>query len=472
MPYQSTRGRASPLKFDDVLLAGLAPDGGLYVPTLWPRIPDRELRAMVGLSYPEYATHVARPFLEGTINDHDFAAMVRDSYKGFDTPEVAPVTPLGPNEYLLELFHGPTLSFKDYALQLVGRLLDYVLRKKGRRATIVVATSGDTGSAAIEACRGRSSLDIIVLHPNGRVSEVQRRQMTTVIAPNVHNIAVDGTFDDCQNLVKGLFADLSLRKEVGLAAMNSINWARIVAQIPYYVRAAGQVGSPGQKIETKGQVAFAVPTGNFGNVFSAYAAKKIGLPVSQLIIGSNANDILTRFFETGEMKATTVVPTLSPSMDIQVSSNFERYLWDLVENKPDVVNGIMEQFRSQHAFRVSSERMAKVRAAFDGHRLDDAGTLAMMKKIHADHGVLVDPHTAVGIAAARAKRKDKTVPIVAVATAHPAKFPDAVEKATGVRPALPAHLADLMQRPEKCEEIRWNLDALKDYIRSVAKVAV
>ena len=472
MPYQSTRGRASPLKFDDVLLAGLAPDGGLYVPTVWPRISDRELRALNGLSYVEYATHVARPFLEGTIGDNEFAGMVRDAYKDFDHPDVAPITPLGPNEFLLELFHGPTLSFKDYALQLVGRLLDHVLKKKGRRATIVVATSGDTGSAAIEACRGHAALDIVVLHPKGRISEVQRRQMTTVIAPNVHNIAVDGTFDDCQNLVKGLFADLSLRKEAGLAAMNSINWARIVAQIPYYVRAGGLVGAPGSKMEVKGQVAFAVPTGNFGNVYAAYAARKIGLPISQLVIGSNANDILTRFFETGEMKSTTVVPTLSPSMDIQVSSNFERYLWDLVENKADVVNGIMEQFRTQHAFRVSSDRMTKVRSAFDGYRLDDAGTLAMMKKIHVDHGILVDPHTAIGIAAARAKRKDKTIPMVAVATAHPAKFPDAVEKATGVRPALPPRFADLLQRPEKCEEIRWNLDALKDYIRSVAKVAV
>ncbi len=395
----------------------------------------------------------------------------RNSYEGFDHPDVAPVTPFGQNEFLLELFHGPTLSFKDYALQLVGRLLDHVLIKRGKRATIVVATSGDTGSAAIEACRGRGALDIVVLHPKGRVSEVQRRQMTTVNSPNVHNVAVDGTFDDCQNLVKGLFADPRLRKEAGLAAMNSINWARIVAQIVYYIRAGAIVGSPGPKTEMRAPISFAVPTGNFGNVFAAYAAKKIGLPVNQLIVASNANDILTRFFETGEMKSLTVTPTLSPSMDIQISSNFERYLFDLVDNRADVVNGIMEQFRTQRAFRVSTERMAKVRAAFDGFRLDDAGTLKTMKAIHEETGVLVDPHTAVGIAAARAKRKDPKVPMVAVATAHPAKFPDAVEKATGIRPALPARLADIMQRPERCEEIRWNLDALKDYIRSVAKVA-
>jgi threonine synthase len=460
------------LKFDDVLLEGLASDGGLYVPSVWPRISDRELRAFADKSYIELATSVMRPFLDGMIGDNEFAAMVRDAYQGFDHPDIAPLVPLGAGEFVLELFHGPTLSFKDYALQLVVRLFDHVLKKRGRRATIVVATSGDTGSAAIEACRHSTAIDIVVLHPRGRVSEVQRRQMTTVIAPNVHNIAVDGTFDDCQSLVKGLFVDPRIRKEAGLAAMNSINWARIVAQIPYYVRAAAAVGAPGTKLDVRGQVAFAVPTGNFGNVFAAYAAKKIGLPVAQLIVASNSNDILTRFFESGEMKATTVIKTLSPSMDIQVSSNFERYLFDLVENRPDVVNGIMEQFRSQHVIRVSSERMSKVHATFDGFRLDDAGTLAMMKKIHDDHGMLVDPHTAIGIAAARAKRKDANVPMVAVATAHPAKFPDAVEQATGIRPALPDRLADLLQRPEKCEEIRWNLDALKDYIRSVAKVAV
>jgi len=471
LPYLSTRGRAPPLKFDEVLLAGLASDGGLYVPAVWPRVSDRELRAMATLSYPEMATHLARPFLDGTIGDAEFAAMVRDAYKDFDRPDIVPLTPLGANEFLLELFHGPTLSFKDYALQLVARLLDHVLAKRGRRATIVVATSGDTGSAAIEACRGRAALDIVVLHPKGRISEVQRRQMTTVISPNVHNIAVEGTFDDCQNLVKGLFVDARLHKDAGLAAMNSINWARIVAQIVYYVRAAAAVDAPGVKLDARGQVAFAVPTGNFGNVYAAYAAKKIGLPVSQLMVGSNANDILTRFFETGEMKAVTVTPTLSPSMDIQVSSNFERYLFDLVDNRPDVVNGIMEQFRAHHAFRISSERIAKVRTSFEGFRLDDAATLAAMKKIHAENAVLVDPHTAIGIMAGRAKRRDPKVPLVAVATAHPAKFPDAVEKATGIRPALPDRLADLLQRPEHCEEIRWNLDALKDYIRSVAKVA-
>ncbi|HEY1722526.1 MAG TPA: threonine synthase [Magnetospirillaceae bacterium] len=472
MPYHSTRGRAQPLKFDDVLLAGLAPDGGLYVPSVWPRISDRELRQMATLPYAELAVHVVRPFLDGTIDDNTLATMTRDAYKNFDHPDVAPLTPLGKNEFLLELFHGPTLSFKDYALQLVGRLLDHVLTQRNRRATIVVATSGDTGSAAIEACRDRNALDIFVLHPKGRVSEVQRRQMTTVDADNVHNIAIEGTFDDCQNLVKGLFADLSLRKDVGLAAMNSINWARIVAQIVYYVKSAAMVDAPGAKMDVRNQVSYAVPTGNFGNVFAAYAAKKIGLPVQQMIVASNANDILTRFFETGEMKSLTVQSTLSPSMDIQVSSNFERYLFDLVDSKPDVVNGTMEQFRQSHGFRVSSERMAKVRATFDAYRLDDAGTIAAMKKIHDETGVLIDPHSAIGVAAARAKRKDPNVPMVCVATAHPAKFPDAVEKATGIRPALPPHLADIMQRPERCEEMRWNLDALKDYIRSVAKVAV
>jgi threonine synthase len=431
----------------------------------WPRLAASDLTALKGLGYDETALRVMTPFIDGAIAHDDFAAMVADAYRGFDQPEVAPLAKLGQDEWLLELFHGPTLSFKDYALQLVGRLLDHLLRAKGRRATVLVATSGDTGSAAIEACRDRKAIDIVVLHPKGRVSEVQRRQMTSVLAPNVHNIAVEGNFDDCQTLVKALFADERLRAQVGLAAMNSINWARIMAQIVYYVVSAVKLGAPDKR------VAFAVPTGNFGNVYAAYAARRMGLPISQLIVASNANDILARFFASGEMRMGTVTPTLAPSMDIQVSSNFERYLADLIDGTAGSVAALMERFRRDHEYSLDAAAMTKARADFDGFRLDDTGTLAVMRAVHERSGMLVDPHSAIGVAAGRARRRDPKVPLVAVATAHPAKFPDAVEQATGIRPALPARLADLFQRPERYEAMTCNPEALKDYIRSAARVA-
>ncbi|HJO97634.1 MAG TPA: threonine synthase, partial [Rhodospirillales bacterium] len=339
MKYVSTRGKAPVLSFDDALLAGLASDGGLYVPETWPRLTRPEMRALSGLSYTEVAARVMSPFVGAAIGEDDFTRMVVDAYRGFDHPAVAPLTQLGRNQWLLELFHGPTLSFKDYALQLVGRLFDHVLARRGERIALICATSGDTGSAAIEACRDRACLDIFVLHPKGRVSDVQRRQMTTVASSNVHNIAVEGTFDDCQDLAKGMFNDRAFRDRFRLSAVNSINWARIMAQVAYYVVAAVALSAPGRRFT------FAVPTGNFGNVYAAYAARRMGLPVNGFVIGSNVNDVLTRYFATGEMRVTPVHPTLSPSMDIQVSSNFERLLFDYYGRDGARLGPVMERFR-------------------------------------------------------------------------------------------------------------------------------
>ncbi len=463
--YHSTRGQAPVLGFDDVLLAGLARDGGLYLPTRWPTLSAGDLRAMAGLSYAEIAVRVMGPFLDGSVAEDDFAQLVADAYGGFDHAAVAPLKQLGPNDWLLELFHGPTLAFKDYALQLLGRLFDHVLSKKGQRVTIVGATSGDTGSAAIEACRDRDAVDVVILHPHGRTSDVQRRQMTTVTAANVHNIALEGTFDDCQDLVKAMFNDQAFRDEMHLSAVNSINWARIMAQIVYYVAAGTALGAPDRGL------AFAVPTGNFGNVYAAFAARRMGLPISQLVVGSNSNDILTRFFETGEMRMGQVVPSLSPSMDIQVSSNFERYLFDLFAEDATEVEARMGAFRQSGSFSVDHGRMAGVRAVFDGFRLDDDGTRRVIRQLFEETGELIDPHSAVGIAAGRARRRDPAIPMVALATAHPAKFPDAVEAATGVRPPLPARLADLFDRSERYDVLPNDLAVVQDYVRRVARVA-
>ncbi len=466
MRYHSTRGRAPLLTFDQVLLTGLATDGGLYLPIEWPRLSKADLKAMAGQSYEQVATRVMTPFLGGAVAEADFAAMVTETYEAFAHKAVAPLIQLDRNDWLLELFHGPTLSFKDYALQLVGRLFDVVLKRQGRRATIVGATSGDTGSAAIEACRDKNAIEIVMLHPKGRVSEVQRRQMTTVLSPNVHNVAIDGSFDDCQDLVKALFADETLREDVSLAAVNSINWARIMAQIVYYVAAATALGAPDREI------AFAVPTGNFGNVYAALGARRMGVPISQLVIGSNANDILTRFIDSGEMRLSGVVPTLAPSMDIQVSSNFERYLFDLFEGNAKDVTELTNTLRTRGFYSIGPNFLSGMKQVFDGHRLDDAGTLKIMAELFRESGNLIDPHSAIGVAAGRAKRRDRAIPMVAVATAHPAKFPDAVERATGVRPALPPALADLLSRPERLDELPNDLGAVEAYLRRAAKRTV
>ena len=462
MRYISTRGDAPILEFDEVLLAGLAEDGGLYVPESWPQLKADDLRTLRGLPYAETAVRIMTPFLGGRIDAAAFEGLVHDAYAQFDHPAVAPLRQLDANLWLLELFHGPTLAFKDAALQLLGRLFDHVLTRRGERVTIIGATSGDTGSAAIEACRDRDAIEIFILHPHGRVSEVQRRQMTTVMSPNVHNIAVEGSFDDCQDLVKAMFADRRFRDELRLSAVNSINWARIMAQIVYYVQAALVLGAPDRP------VGFAVPTGNFGNVYAGYAARQMGLPIAQLAIGSNRNDILTRFMETGVMEMRDVEPSLSPSMDIQVSSNFERLLFDVCGREGRAVLDTMIEFRRTGALTVPQGGMKPIRALFDGHRMDDEQTLAAIAAEHRAHGELLDPHTVIGVGAARARARYPATPMVALATAHPAKFPDAVEQATGSRPALPPRLADLLEREEDFAVLPNDVEAVKANVRTAA----
>jgi threonine synthase len=450
--YVSTRGKAPEVGFADALLTGLAPDGGLYVPGEWPTAPSG-----AGPAYADTAVAVMWPYVEGSIRHDDFEAIVAEAYATFRHPDVVPITELADGIHQAELFWGPTLAFKDVALQLVGRLFDHELTHRSERATIVVATSGDTGSAAIEACRGRAALDIVVLHPAGRVSEVQRRQMTTVDEPNVHNVAVDGTFDDCQDLVKAMFADEAFRDEVRLSAMNSINWARVMAQIVYYVTAQHHFGRP---------TAFAVPTGNFGNVLAGWAARRTGTPIPQLVIGSNRNDILPRWLETGVMEMAEVHPTLSPSMDIQVSSNVERLLFELYGRDGTAVAELMARFREDGRVEMDASRMAMVGEVFDGRRFDDDATRHEIARTYADTGVLIDPHTAVGLAAARSARRDPAAPMVVLATAHPAKFPDAVEAATGVRPPLPDFLDDLLERTETFTALPADLATLQDFVRT------
>lgn len=464
MHYISTRGEAPRIDFEDVLLAGLATDGGLYVPDDWPALTADDLRSLRGRSYADIALRVMQPFVDadgGSGIDRDaFERIVRDTYAEFGHPAVAPLRQMGPDDWLLELFHGPTLAFKDYALQLVGRLFDHVLAKRGERVTIVGATSGDTGSAAIEACRDREAVDIFILFPHGRVSEVQRRQMTTVDAANVHCIAIDGTFDDCQDLVKAMFNDLSFREEVRLSAVNSINWVRVMAQVVYYVAAAVALGAPDRKI------AFSVPTGNFGNIFAGYVAHRMGLPVDQFISASNPNDILARFFASGEMKIEGVTPSLSPSMDIQVSSNFERLLFEMMGRDAGGTNYWMSGFRDSGSMSVDEAKKDELDRLFAGGRIDDARTLDVIRETWETAGMLIDPHTAVGIDVGRSLKRDPGVPLVSLATAHPAKFPDAVEKATGVRPGLPPRLNDLFDRPERLERLSNDLDAVMAHVRA------
>jgi len=443
LTYVSTRGQAPELGFADVLLAGLARDGGLYVPSSWPSITVGDLERFSSMPYADVAAEVMWPFVEGSIDRDVFVAMVADTYATFDVDEVIPLTDLGDGIWLAELFHGPTLAFKDVALQLVGRLFDHELTRRGEKVTVVGATSGDTGSAAIEALRDRSSAEVFILHPAGRVSDVQRRQMTTVTSPNVHNIAVEGTFDDCQDLVKALFADDGFRDTRNLSAVNSINWARVMAQTVYYVttttRLGGGAGRP---------VAFSVPTGNFGNVFAGYGAQRMGTPISQFVVASNRNDILTQFLTTGTMTIGEVLPTSSPSMDIQVSSNLERLLFEIYGRDGAAVADLMARFRSEGTVSVETGRLDMLGEHWSAARVDDERTAATIAALYEERGVLLDPHTAVGLAAAREVRADPAVPMVVLGTAHPAKFPAAVEAASGVYPQLPDRLADLFDRTE------------------------
>ena len=461
MRYISTRGQAPARDFAGVLLAGLAEDGGLFMPETWPRFSAADWRAMRGLSYPDLAARVMTPFVAGSIPFETLTKICREAYAGFGHPAVVPLVQLDTHLFAQELFHGPTLAFKDMAMQVLGRLFDRVLAERDARVTIVAATSGDTGPAAIEACAGRDRIDIVILHPHGRTSPVQRRQMTTVHAPNVGNVAVQGTFDDCQDMVKALFADVPFRSEMHLSAVNSINWARIAAQIPYYAASALALGAPDR------EVAFSVPTGNFGNILAAWAARRMGLPVARLIAGSNRNDILTRFLDSNDMSTAQVEPSLSPSMDIQVSSNFERLLFELLDRDPEATERTMRGFRETGRMAVPGAAWHRARAVFHGFRLDDPGTLAEIRRLHATTGYLADPHTVIGIAAARAHAPGHGMPTVAMATAHPAKFPDAIERAIGTRPALPPRLADLFDREERFVVLPNDIAAVRANVRAL-----
>ena len=452
MRYVSTRGRAAELGFCDALLAGLATDGGLYVPQTWPQNPT-----LAGSTYASKAASLMAPYVEGEIPQDVFAQLCATAYSTFRDPAVVPLVQIAPEHYLLELFHGPTLAFKDVALQLIGQLFDYVLTQRNQRVMIVGATSGDTGSAAIDGVKGCKNVDIVILYPNGRVSDVQRRQMTTITSPNVHTVAVDGTFDDCQDLVKAMFNDAPFREANSLSAVNSINWARVMAQTVYYFTA----------LETLGRSAsFSVPTGNFGNVLAGWIAKQMGADIEKLIVGSNSNDILTRFFETHSMDMLPVIPTLSPSMDIQVSSNFERLLFEMNNRDGGATTEQLNRFRQSGKLSVEPDQYAKwIAPTFRAHRANNDETLAVMKRIYGESGMLVDPHTAVGIASAEACA-EPGVPTITLATAHPAKFPDAVKKATGVHPALPDHVADLFDREERIVNLPNDLQAIEAFVAS------
>ena len=476
MRYISTRGRAAPLEFEDVMLEGLARDGGLYVPETWPTLDPDLLRSVRSMPYAEAAFHVIHPFVDGTLSDTELRDLLRDAYAGFVHRSVAPLFQTGPDAWLLELYHGPTLAFKDVAMQVLGRLYDHVLRKRNQRITLAGATSGDTGSAAIEAMRGRDRVDIFIMHPHGRTSEVQRRQMTSVLAPNVHNLAVEGTFDDCQDLLKAMFNDADFRDGVSLSGVNSINWARVLPQTVYYVTAAATLGAPDR------DVSFSVPTGNFGDVYAGYAAKQMGVPIRRLVIATNTNDILARFLATGEHRLAGVTATMSPSMDIQVSSNFERLLFDLYGRDGGRVAATMDELRDTRAFKVAPEMLAGLTGLFGAYRVDEDETLAALRRVFDETGYAIDPHTAVGFAAAwkdrealAARQESGSVPgalpgalpgaMVTLGTAHPAKFPDAVERATGHRPTLPPHLADLYDREERFTVVPNDLATVQRYIR-------
>lgn len=458
--YGSSRGRAPELGFADVLLTGLAPDGGLFLPTDWPTLPAHTVST--SSSYVGLAAEVIQPFVGGALGREDLHSILEDAYATFDHPDVCPLVQLDDGHHLMELFHGPTLAFKDVALQVVGRLFDHELKRRRQRVTIVGATSGDTGSAAMEAVRGSELVDIVVLFPHGRTTEVQRRQMTTLKDDNVHAVAVQGTFDDCQDLVKAMFQDEPFRERHGLAAVNSINWARVMVQVVYYVWAVQQLGRSAATDPAQATT-FCVPTGNFGNVFSGHVAARMGLNVDRFLVASNRNDILSRLIETGEMRATEVVPTLSPSMDIQISSNLERLLYELLDGNGAATAELIAGFRDHGRAALTPAQHQRLTAEFAGDRIDDSETLAVISEVYKSHDMLVDPHTAVGIGVAERHRRAGEH-VVSLATAHPAKFGDAVEQATGVRPELPPHLADIFDRREDYPVLPNDLATVEDFV--------
>jgi threonine synthase len=471
MKYISTRGKAEKANFEDVLLKGLAPDGGLYLPETLPTFTLQEIASWKSLSYPELAFKVMQPFVEGSIDDDAFKSMINECYANFDHKDVAPLIKLSSsessayqylnNEYILELFHGPTLAFKDFALQLLGRVLDAVLEKRDEKAVIMGATSGDTGSAAIEGCRACERVEIFILHPHNRVSEVQRRQMTTVLTNNVHNIAIEGNFDDCQSMVKESFKNQSfLKGEKRLIAVNSINWARIMAQIVYYFHAALQLDVLD---DPENKISFSVPTGNFGDIFAGYIAKKMGLPIDRLVIATNANDILHRFISENNYSQSELVHTLSPSMDILVSSNFERFLFDVFNQDSEALTEFMEKLSTEDV-SVDEEQMAFARSLFLSARANDEETCEVIKQVYASDHYLLDPHTAIGVKASRECLKDHPYPIVNLATAHPVKFSQAIEKAGIEKPDLPEHLSDLLEREEAYTVLKNDIKEVQSYI--------
>ncbi len=462
MKYISTRGDAPSLSFEEAVLAGLASDGGLYVPEKIPSFSQSEIASWAGLSYQELMFHIIHPFIDGEVSDEDLRMIIDRAYVGFRHKAIAPLVQTAHNEWVLELFQGPTLAFKDFALQFLGHLLDFFLAKRGQKVVVMGATSGDTGSAAIEGCRRCENIDIFILHPHQRVSDVQRRQMTTVIANNVFNIALEGNFDDCQNMVKASFRDQSFLPDGRqLVAVNSINWARIMAQIVYYFYASLALGGPNRSIT------FSVPTGNFGDIFAGYLAHKMGLPISKLIIATNANDILHRCISDNDHSKRPLQHSLSPSMDIMVSSNFERLLFDLYNRDGESVKALINRF-SEGAMPLSDAALKQARELFCSYRIDDDATLEVIRNVYQESAYLLDPHTAIGVAAARACNRDRATPMVCLATAHPAKFPEAIDKAGRdseiAEPALPDSMTDLFEREERYQVLPDEISAVQAYI--------
>lgn len=464
MRYISTRGEAPALNFTETALAGLATDGGLYLPESYPQLHASTIAGLAGRTYAQAAETIISPFVGDAIPRENLSAMIADAYRTFRHPAVTPLAQLSDNLFLLELFHGPTLAFKDVAMQLLGRLMNYALKARGKRATVVGATSGDTGAAAIEAFRGLDQVDVFIMYPHGRVSDVQRRQMTTVADSNIHAIALEGTFDDAQAILKGLFRDVRFRDDVGLTGVNSINWARVVAQIVYYFTSAVALGAPHRP------VSFTVPTGNFGDILAGYVAKKMGLPIERLVIATNENDILARTLATGRYEVRGVKATQSPSMDIQVSSNFERLLFDAHGRDAAAVRNLMARLDQAKAFDIEAGPLAAIRADFDAASVSEQETAEEIARVYKASEYILDPHSAVGVAAGfRALAKHAHTPVIVAGTAHPAKFPDAIKAATSVHPPLPPHLADIMQRKERFDVVANDIGAVEKFIRARAR---
>jgi len=461
MKYVSTRGKAPELTFEQAMLTGLARDGGLYVPEVFPTLNHEQIESFADKSYEEVAFEVMKPFIGDTFSDEEFKVIIKSAYAGFSHSAKCPIVQLAENHFLLELFHGPTLAFKDVAMQLIGQMFQVSLKRRGERVTIVGATSGDTGSAAMDAFKGLDSVDLFIMYPHGRVSEVQRRQMTTPTEANVHALAVDGDFDTCQALLKDMFNDFNFRDEVKLAGVNSINWARVLAQVVYYFTSAVSIGAPKRK------VSFTVPTGNFGDIFAGYVAKKMGLPIDRLVIATNHNDILHRTLETGEHTKSGVTPSISPSMDIQVSSNFERLVFDLYDRQGLIVAQLFDELKSDGSFKLTENALRRLGSEFDSGRCSEDETSSAIKAYLEKTGEVLCPHSAIGVKVADEHLNNTAM--ITLATAHPAKFPDAVEKACGIHPSLPPQMADLFERDERMTRVSCDLAAIEEIIRKGIK---